>query len=147
MIYIGADHGGFQLKEQIKLWLKEDGVEVEDLGADSLDPEDDYPDFIIPVAEKVASDPGSLGIVIGRSGNGEAITANKVKGARAAVCLNVEMAKKAKEHNNANILSVGADYIQEEEVKNIVKTFLETPFSNEERHVRRHKKDEELENS
>ncbi|OGE17399.1 ribose-5-phosphate isomerase [Candidatus Daviesbacteria bacterium RIFCSPHIGHO2_12_FULL_37_11] len=147
VIYIGADHGGFELKEQIKSWLSQNSYEVEDFGADSLNPEDDYPDFIILVAEKVVLNSKSLGIVIGRSGNGEAIAANKVKGIRAAVCLNVEMAEKAKEHNNANILSLGADYIQREEAEEIVRTFLDTPFSNEERHMRRLDKIEALENS
>lgn len=145
-VYLGADHGGYQLKEKIKILLAEDGQEIEDLGADSINPEDDYPDFIIPVARKVASSPGSLGIIIGRSGNGEAMVANKIKSIRAAVCLNEEMAKKAKEHNNANVLSLGADYIDEETTKAIVKAFLETPFSNAERHIRRLKKIEELEN-
>lgn len=140
MIYLGTDHGGFQLKEEIKNWLIEENIEIQDLGAHTLDPEDDYPDFIIPVAKKVAQDPQSLGIIIGRSGNGEAIAANKVKGVRAALCLNEEMARKAKEHNNANVISLGADYINTDEAKKIVKVFIETSFSNEERHVRRLKK-------
>jgi len=145
MIYIGTDHGGYELKEKIKEWLAEDAIETEDLGAHEFNSEDDYPDFIIPVAEKVSSNSGSLGIIIGRSGNGEAIAANKVKGARAALCLNEEMARKAKEHNNANILSIGADYIKPEDVRKIVKTFIDTPFSGDERHVRRLKKIEDLE--
>lgn len=145
MIYIGADHGGFKVKEEIKAFLSESGEEVEDLGANSEDPEDDYPDFIIPVAKKVAENPDSLGIVLGRSGNGEAIAANKIKGIRAAVCLNSEMAKKAREHNNANVLSIGADYINPEEIKEIVQTFLNTPFSNEERHKRRLQKIADIE--
>lgn len=147
MIYIGADHGGYELKEKIKEWLAEDNIETEDLGANGFNPEDDYPDFIIPVAEKVVSEPGSLGIILGRSGNGEAIAANKVSGVRTALCLNEEMARKAKEHNNANIISLGADYINPEDVRKIVKTFIETPFSNESRHVRRLKKIEEFEKS
>ena len=137
MVYIGADHGGYELKEKIKEWLTEDGIETEDLGAHGFDPDDDYPDFIIPVAQKVVSSPGNLGIILGRSGNGEAIAANKVKGGRAALCLNEEMARRAKEHNNANIISLGADYINQEDVRKIVKTFIETPFSNADRHVRR----------
>lgn len=137
MVYLGADHGGYSLKEDLKIWLAENNIPVEDLGADSFNPEDDYPDFIIPVAKKVALNENSLGLVIGRSGNGEAIAANKVRGIRAAVCLNEEMARKAKEHNNANILSLGADYISVNEAKQILKVFIETPFSNDERHVRR----------
>jgi ribose 5-phosphate isomerase B len=146
MIYLGADHGGFELKEKIKGWLSADGIKSEDLGAYSKDLEDDYPDFIIPVAQKVASESGSLGIILGRSGNGEAIAANKVKGVRAAVCLNEQMAKKSKDDNNANVLSLPADYIDEETAKKIIKAFLNTPFSNAERHIRRLKKIEEIEN-
>ena len=145
MIYLGADHGGYQLKEKIKAYLAENNIEYEDLGANSFNPEDDYPDFIIPVAKKVALSPQSLGIVIGRSGNGEAIAANKINGVRAAVCVNLEMAKKAREHNDANILSLGADYISEDEAKQIVKVFIDTPFSNEERHVRRIEKIKKIE--
>lgn len=145
MIYLGADHGGFELKEEIKGWLSEMGQKSEDMGAYSLDPEDDYTDFIIPVAQKVVASPESLGIVIGRSGNGEAIAANKINGIRAAVCTNVEMARKTREHNNANILSLGADYVTKQEARDIVKAFIETPFSNAERHVRRLKRIEELE--
>lgn len=145
MIYLGADHGGFKLKEEIKDYLASQGIKTEDMGAVSLNPGDDYTDFIIPVARKVASTPDSLGIVIGRSGNGEAIAANKIKGIRAALCLNEKMAEKAKDHNNANILSLGADYISLEDAKKIVQKFLDTPFSNEERHIRRLKKIEGLE--
>lgn len=138
-IYIGADHGGYQLKEELKKYLGEIGHEVEDMGAHELNPEDDYPDFVFPVALRVAqSKPHeAMGIVIGRSGNGEVITANKVKGIRAALCWNEEVAKKAREHNDANILSLSADYTDTETAKIIVKTFLETPFSEEERHKRR----------
>lgn len=145
MVYIGADHGGFELKEELKKYLAELGVQTEDMGAFSLDPNDDYTDFIIPIAKKVALTPDSLGIVIGRSGNGEAIAANKVNGIRAAVCLNERMAEKTRDHNNANILSLGADYISIEDAKKIVKKFLDTPFSNEERHIRRLKEIEDIE--
>lgn len=137
MVYLGADHGGYNLKEDLKIWLAENNIPLEDLGADSFNPDDDYPDFIIPVAKKVALNEDNLGLVIGRSGNGEAIAANKVRGIRAAVCLNEEMARKAKEHNNANILSLGADYISADEAKQILKVFIETPFSGDERHKRR----------
>lgn len=136
-VYLATDHGGYELKEILKNWLKENSYEVEDLGAHSLDPNDDYPDFIVPLARKISQEPESLGIISGRSGNGEAIAANKIKGVRAAVCLNEEMARKAKEHNDANILSLGADYMSVDEAKNIVRVFLETPFSKDERHVRR----------
>jgi len=147
MIYLGSDHGGFEFKEQIKQYLTEKGIHTEDMGANSLNPTDDYTDFIIPVSEKVASVPDSLGIVFGRSGNGEAIAANKINGIRAALCLNETMAEKARDHNNANILSLGADYISLEDAKKIVQKFIDTPFSNEERHVRRLKRVEQLEKS
>lgn len=136
-IYIGADHGGYKLKEELKKYLGEIGHEVEDMGARKLNPGDDYPDFVFPTAESVAQNPGSMGIVIGRSGNGEAIAANKVKGIRAALCWSEEIAKKAREHNNANILSLGADHITTDNAKKIAKAFLEIPFSGEERHKRR----------
>lgn len=136
-VYLASDHGGFELKEKIKVWLMENHIPGEDLGAYTLNPDDDYPDFILPLATKVASDPESLGIVLGRSGNGEALAANKVSGARAVVCLNEEMARKAREHNDANILSLGADYIDLDLAKKIVKVFIETPFSEERRHLRR----------
>lgn len=146
-VYIGVDHGGYQLKEELKKYLSELGYAVEDVGAHELNPEDDYPDYVFPTAESVARNSGSMGIVIGRSGNGEAIAANKVKGIRAALCWNEEVAKKAREHNDANVLSLGADYISLDEAKNIVKTFLETPFSEEERHKRRIEKISEYETS
>lgn len=136
-VYFGTDHGGYDLKEELKKYVQELGCGVVDKGAFALDPEDDYPDFVIPAAEAVAADAGSLGIVLGRSGNGEQIAANKVKGIRAALCLNTTMAIKAKEHNHANVLSIGADYTDPAEVRKIVKAFLETPFSSEERHQRR----------
>lgn len=146
MIYIGTDHGGYDFKEKLKSWMEENNIVFEDLGPDSFDPNDDYPDFIVPVAKKTVENPESLGIVLGRSGNGEAIAANKVKGTRAALCLNVEMAKKAKEHNNANVLSLGADYINFDQAKEIVEAFIKTPFSNDKRHVRRIEKIKEIEN-
>ncbi len=136
-VYIGSDHGGYQLKEELKKYLIELGYEPKDMGAANHDPDDDYPDYVFTTAESVAQNPGSIGIVIGRSGNGEAIAANKVKGIRAALCWSEEVAKKAREHNDANILSLGADYFDTKTAKRIVKTFLETPFSEEERHKRR----------
>ena len=140
-IYIGTDHGGFEFKKKIVGWLKKWGHEVEDMGAYELDPLDDYPDFIVPVANGVVFDRDSLGIVLGRSGNGEAICANKVKGVRAALCLNETMAEKAREHNNANVLSLGADFIDTKTTKKIIKKFIETPFSTNEKYLRRIKKE------
>lgn len=136
-VYLAADHGGFQLKEELKVYLCELGYEVEDMGTYQLNPTDDYPDFILPTAKKVAGDPASIGIVLGRSGNGEAIAANKVKGIRAAVCLNEKMAQKAREHNHANILALGVDFVSLELAKIIAKTFLETGWLSEDRHTRR----------
>mgnify|MGYP000945635688 CR=1 FL=1 len=138
-IYIGTDHAGYDLKEKIKTYLGELGYEVEDKGALLNNPEDDYPDFIKPVAEAVSIDTESKGIILGGSGQGEAICANRTKSIRATVWYggNLEIVKLGREHNNANILSLGARFINEEEAKNAVKTFLETKFSGNERHVRR----------
>lgn len=140
-VYVASDHGGFKLKEELKKHLQERGDEVVDVGNTKLDPNDDYPDFILPLAEKVAlrqaQGKPAFGIVLGRSGNGEAIAANKVKGIRAALCLNEIMAQKAREHNDANVLSLGADYIDLETAKKVVETFLGTPFSEAARHKRR----------
>lgn len=139
-VYVGSDHGGFRLKEELKGYLGKLGYEIEDMGAHALVDGDDYPDFVIPVGEKVMGIPGSFGVIIGRSGNGEAMAANKVRGVRAALCRIVEDARLAKEKNDANVLSLGADFVDLETAKQIVKTFLETPFSNAERHARRIKK-------
>lgn len=142
MIYIGSDHAGFELKEKIKGWLKEWGYEFEDMGPFSFDPQDDYPDFIRPVAEKVSEDPeNNRGIVLGGSGQGEAMVCNRSKGVRATVyaarALDLELVKLMRTHNNSNVLSLGARFVPEEDAKEVVKTWLETPFSGEERHKRR----------
>jgi len=139
-IYIGADHRGFQLKEILKIFLKEIGYEVVDFGNDIYDENDDYPDFVLPVAKKVAENPEqNRGIVLGGSGQGEAIAANKVKGIRAAVFYGgpEEIIKLSREHNNVNILSLGASFLSEEQARQAVRIWLETPFSGEERHKRR----------
>ncbi len=136
-IYLSSDHGGFELKEEVKTYLCNENHEVVDMGNDHLDPEDDYPDFVLPMSEKVSSEESSLGIVFGRSGNGEQIAANKVKGVRAALCTSPQMAMKAREHNNANILSIGSDYLDFEFAKEIIESFIKTPFTNEEKHQRR----------
>ena len=138
-IYIGSDHAGFILKEKIKEYLGSLNYEVIDKGAFELNPTDDYPDFIIPTSEAVANDPLSLGIVLGGSGEGEQISANKVDGIRALEYYgsNLEIVKLGREHNDANILSLGARFLNEEEALQAVKIFIETPFSNDERHIRR----------
>lgn len=145
-IYISADHAGFYLKKQLIQYLGIKGVEVEDCGAFEMDEKDDYPDFIIPCVRKVANDTGSLGVVLGGSGNGEAIAANKVKGIRAAVCNSpkAEIAKLAREHNNANVLSLGARFLTPDEAKKAVTIFLETEFEGG-RHLQRLKKIEAIE--
>ena len=137
-IYLGADHGGFKLKEEIKTWLTEWGFEFEDMGANKFDSEDDYPDFAWPVAVKVGSEQGRLGILACRSGQGECIVANKAKGARAALAWNVETAKAARNDDDANILCLAADYTTIDNVKKIVHAFLTTPFDDkQERYIRR----------
>lgn len=147
-IYLGTDHAGFQLKEKIKDFLINLKYEVIDCGAFSYNENDDYPDFILPVAKNVEKDNASFGIIFGGSGQGEAICANKIKNIRAVVCYgdNSEISKIAREHNDANILSIGARFTTEEQAQKMVKIFLETPFSNEERHIRRIKKINEINN-
>jgi ribose 5-phosphate isomerase B len=138
-VYIGTDHAGYELKETLRAYLQESGIEVVDKGAFKFNHEDDYPDFIIPTAEAVAGDPDSLGIILGGSGEGEEMAANKVEGIRAAEYYGgaIDIVKLSREHNNANILSLGARFITEAQAKEAVKVFLETPFSGEERHIRR----------
>ncbi|MFC1633025.1 RpiB/LacA/LacB family sugar-phosphate isomerase [Patescibacteria group bacterium] len=136
-IYLASDHGGFEYKNKLAEVLAEQNYQVENLGPDALDPKDDYPDFAFPLAEKVATDNGSLGIMFCRGGQGMAIAANKVKGIRAAVCWNKKSAADSKKDNDTNILSLSADDLTWEEITAIVTTWLETPFSREERHVRR----------
>ena len=137
-IILATDHAGFELKEQIKRYLNKEGYEVEDMGANSFDKEDDYPDFIIPAAKKVAKEK-CLGIIFGGSGQGEAIAANKVKGVRAALYYgkNLDIIKLSRTHNKTNILSLGARFLGKEEATKAVKTWLSTDFNNEERHIRR----------
>lgn len=145
-VFIASDHAGYHLKRQLKQYLAVKGYEVEDCGALELDNEDDYPDFIIPCAKKVANETGSLGIVIGGSGNGEAIAANKVKGIRAAVYNGgkPEIGRLAKEHNNANVLSLGARFISEDEAKKAITLWLDATFEGG-RHEKRLEKISKLE--
>ena len=136
-VYLGADHAGFELKQAVIEHLSADGHEPVDCGAFTYDAEDDYPAFCIAAAVKTVADPGSLGIVLGGSGNGEQIAANKVKGIRAALAYNVETATLAREHNDAQVLGLGARMNTESEAIAIVDAFLATPFSGEARHQRR----------
>ncbi|GAX59832.1 ribose 5-phosphate isomerase RpiB [Candidatus Scalindua japonica] len=149
-IYVGTDHAGFKLKEDLKIFLKNLGCEVEDKGAFEFNEADDYPDFIYPVVKTVAEDVNrgldSRGIVIGGSGQGEAIVANKVKGIRAAVVYDEYSAEMSRKHNDANIISLGNRTLSIAKAKDLVKLWLETPFSNEERHKRRIEKIKAIEN-
>ena len=147
MIYIASDHAGFELKKKIIDQLKKTGQEVEDCGPFAFDPADDYPDFVYPCALKVSQNPGSMGVVLGMSGNGEAIVANKVKGIRAALYYggHEEIVKLSRQHNNANVLSIGAKFITPEQVERAIDLFIETGFEDG-RHGRRIDKISKLEN-
>ena len=134
-IAIGSDHAGFRYKEMLIGSLQEDGHEVADVGTDSTDPVD-YPGIIRPVAEAVARGEHERGIVLGGSGNGEAIAANKVRGVRCTLCWNLESAKLARAHNDANVLALGERLVSQEEAIAIAKTWLSTPFDGG-RHARR----------
>ncbi len=163
-VYLAADHTGFEVKQKVVDSLRQDGYEVEDCGADQLDPNDDYPDFISKAAKLVAQDPAhSKGIVLGGSGQGEAMAANKFAGIRAAVFYGAvvpvravdvtgrestnpyEMIKLTKEHNDANVLSIGIRFVTDDEILKVIKLWLETPFVREERHLRRINKILEIE--
>lgn len=136
-LHIGTDHAGFELKTYLAQHLKDAGYEVVDHGAYEFDPQDDYPGPCIAAAEGVAGDPGSLGIVIGGSGNGEQLAANRVPGIRAILAWSLETAELGREHNNANVVSVGARMHSIEDATAIVEKFIETPFSEDPRHIRR----------
>lgn len=139
MIYIGSDHAGYELKKKLKNYIESLGYEVDDKGPFALNSQDDYPDFVKPVATAVASNDTNMGIIVGGSGQGEAMCANRIKGVRAAVYYghSKKMIQITREHNNSNILSIGARFISTRCAKRAVKIFLKTPFSNEERHIRR----------
>ncbi len=143
-IAIAADHAGFELKEEIKRFLYENGHEVEDFGAFELNPEDDYPDFIGKAAEYVSKN-GGFGIVLGKSGAGEAIVANKYPRVRAILGVSEQNVRLSREHNDANILSLGSTLTSIDEAKTLINIFINTQFSNEPRHARRIKKIEEIE--
>ena len=140
-VHIATDHAGLEFKQKLYEHLTVQGYEVVDHGAYEYNPGDDYPEFIISAAEAVVldqvNDVETLGVVFGGSGNGEQMAANKVKGIRAALVWNEDTAKKAREHNNANIVSIGARQHSEAEVLRLIDLFLNTPFSADERHVRR----------
>jgi ribose 5-phosphate isomerase B len=136
-VHIASDHAGYDLKAHLVGWLEGERYDVVDHGPVELDPVDDYPPFVLRAAQAVVNDRGSLGIVIGGSGNGEQIAANKVRGVRAALAWNDDTARLAREHNDANVVSVGARMHTADEATRLVERFLTTGFSGDERHARR----------
>ena len=136
-VYLGSDHAGFELKASLVKWLTDAGHEPVDCGPSRYVPDDDYPVYVMRAASSAVADPGSLGIVIGGSGNGEQIASNKVRGVRAALAFSDETARLARLHNNANVLSLGAREYSAEAAIGFAKVFVETPFSEEPRHRRR----------
>jgi ribose 5-phosphate isomerase B len=136
-VYLGSDHAGFELKARLVEHLTELGHDAVDCGAHTFDDQDDYPPPCITAAARTVADPGSLGVVIGGSGNGEQIAANKVRGIRAALVWSDDTAQLAREHNDANIISIGARNHPEADALRFVEIFLATPFSQGERHIRR----------
>lgn len=162
-VYLATDHAGFSLKERVKSFLEEKGYEVVDCGAYEFDKNDDYPDFIAKAAEEVSKDPSAMGIIFGSSGQGEAMVANKFDNVRcvlfyapAVAAHNVdvsgrtsadpfEMIRLTREHNNANMLSLGAKILTEEDALTAVELFLTSPFTQEERHKRRIEKIKSIE--
>jgi ribose 5-phosphate isomerase B len=136
-VHIGSDHAGFEVKNRLVETLRADGIDVVDHGPHVYDALDDYPPFCLRTAEAVVADEGSLGVVLGGSGNGEQIAANKVAGIRAALAWSLETARLAREHNDAQVVSVGARMHPFDEVLQIVEVFIRTPFSGEARHERR----------
>lgn len=163
-IFLASDHAGFDFKEKIKIYFKDKGYEVEDCGAYELNKDDDYPDFISKASEGVSKDPQSRGIILGGSGQAEAMVANKFPNVRCALFYTpavpiapaditgrvstdpLEIIRLTREHNDANMLSLGARFLKEDEVFKILDMWLETPFSNNERHIRRLGKIKQIEN-
>lgn len=162
-VYLGTDHAGFDLKEKVKAYLLEKGYEVEDYGAHTFNKDDDYPDFIGPAAQGVSQNPGSMGIVFGGSGQGEAIVSNKYPNVRASLFYTpvippgvvdlegnkstdpYELLALTRAHNDSNVLSLGARFLTEEQAIKAVEIFLTSPFLGEERHVRRIEKVKKIE--
>jgi ribose 5-phosphate isomerase B len=136
-VHIGGDHAAYELLGELVTFLEAEGHEVTNHGPHDYDAEDDYPVFVLRAAQAVAADPESLGVVLGGSGNGEQMAANKVPGIRAALAYDAELAQLAREHNNAQVVSIGARFTAPELAKEIVRTFLATPFSQAPRHARR----------
>lgn len=144
-VYLSSDHGGFELKNELTTYLQQLGYEIEDFGPQQLQPQDDFPLYTTPLAQRVAVEPNSKGIIICRNGVGVAIAANKIKGIRCALSWDPKHAASTRSDDNTNVLALPADYITDEEAKQIAKVWLSTPFSSEERFARRIKEIEELE--
>jgi ribose 5-phosphate isomerase B len=136
-VYLGSDHAGYELKARLADWLRNAGYEPVDCGPGKPDDQDDYPPYVMRAASAAVADPGSLGIVIGGSGNGEQIAANKIRGVRAALAWNEETARLARLHNDANVLSLGARMQPVEQAMTFARVFVGTEFSRAPRHVRR----------
>ncbi|MCT2590479.1 ribose-5-phosphate isomerase [Streptomyces sp. N2-109] len=136
-VYLGSDHAGYELKNHLVEWLRSAGHEPVDCGPHIFDAQDDYPPFCLRAAERTAADAESRGIVIGGSGNGEQIAANKVRGVRCVLAWSEKTAALGREHNEANVISVGARMHTTDEAVSFVETFLNTPYSGEDRHTRR----------
>ncbi|MDM4720380.1 ribose-5-phosphate isomerase [Micromonospora sp. WMMA1363] len=136
-VYLGSDHAGFELKAHLANHLAKQGYDVVDVGPHAYDPDDDYPAFCLRAGDRVVADAGSLGVVIGGSGNGEQIAANKIAGVRAALAWNIDTAQLARQHNDANVVAVGARQHTLDDATAIVEAFLSTPFSDNDRHTRR----------
>lgn len=138
-LFLASDHAGYELKGKLADFLLAAGHEVEDMGPTRLNPADDYPEYVLPCAQKVADTEGSMGIVVGLSGQGEAMAANRIRGARAAVYYGgpADILKLSRQHNDANVLSLGARFVSFEEAQKAVTLWLNTHFEHDERHQRR----------
>ncbi|MCB9809039.1 RpiB/LacA/LacB family sugar-phosphate isomerase [Candidatus Nomurabacteria bacterium] len=138
-VHLATDHAGFELKEKIEQWLIDRGYAIVDHGAFEYDENDDYPDFIIPAAHAVAQNPEDRAIILGGSGQGEAMVANRLPGVRAVVWYggSLDIIELSRQHNNANVLSLGARFVTEYEALEAIELWLSTEFSEENRHIRR----------
>ncbi len=138
-ILLASDHAGYELKNQIKDFLVAEGFEIEDMGAHTYNKDDNYPEIMLPVAMRVLSDSNSKAIIFGKSGQGEAMIVNRFPGIRAIVYhgKNLEILRLGREHNDSNILSIGAGFVEFEEAREAIRLWISTPFSNDERHIRR----------
>ncbi len=138
-ILLASDHAGYELKNQVKDFLVAEGFEIEDMGAHTYNKDDNYPEIMLPVAMRVLSDSNSKAIIFGKSGQGEAMIVNRFPGIRAIVYhgKNLEILRLGREHNDSNILSIGAGFVEFEEAREAIRLWISTPFSNDERHIRR----------